>query len=132
MIKFYFIKCEYRVEEEDAVIYLWGRYINTKEKKLFKIIGFEPYFYVNENEEVPNIPQIRRVETGFKSLFGEFCKKIVCKIPEDIKELKKLFKKHYEADIPFTRRFLINKGIRRYFNVPESKTELHHTEVIGE
>lgn len=132
MIKFYFIKCEYRVEDEVPVIYLWGRKIDTQEKIMFKINGFEPYFYVLENEEVPNIPQIKRVESGFKSLFGEACKKIICKIPEDVKDLKKFFSKTFESDVPFTRRFIINKGIRRYFIVPDNKIELNHAEIIGE
>ena len=132
MAKYYFIKCEYRVEDEVPVIYLWGRHIDTQEKVLFKIFGFEPYFYVLESETVPSIPQIKRVQTGYKGLFGEKYKKIVVGIPEDVKDIKQNFVKTGEADIPFTRRALINLGIRRYFTVPDGKTELNYTEVIGE
>lgn len=132
MTKYYFIRCEYRVEDEVPVIYLWGRHIDTQEKVLFKIYGFEPYFYVIESESVPSIPQIKRVQTGFKGLFGEKYKKIVVGIPEDVKDIKQNFIKTGEADIPFTRRFLINRGIRRYFTIPDGKTELNYTEVVGE
>lgn len=132
LTKYYFIKCEYRVEEQEAVIFLFGRHIETQEKVMFKVLGFEPYFYVLENEPVPSIPQIKRVQSGFKGLFGEKYKKIVVGVPEDVKDIKQNFTKTGEADIPFTRRFLINLGIRRYFTVPDGKTELNYTEIVGE
>lgn len=132
MAKYYQIKCEYRVEEDQPVIYLWGRNLETFEKVLFRILGFEPYFYVDEAEEVPSIPQIKRVEHGFKGIYGDLYKKIVCATPDDVKDLRKIFSKTGEADIPFTRRFFINMGIRRYFIVPDGKTDLHYTEIKGE
>ena len=132
MTKYYFVKCEYRVEEEVPIIYLWGRNLETMEKTLFKILGFEPYFYVDEAETVPSIPQIKRVQSGFVGIFGEKYKKVVVGVPEDVKDIKQNFSKTGEADIPFTRRFLINLGIRRYFTVPDGKTELNYTEIIGE
>jgi DNA polymerase elongation subunit (family B) len=132
MTKYYFIKCEYRVEEDFPIIYLWGRNLETYEKVLFRVCGFEPYFYVLESEEVPKIPQIKKVISGFKSIFGEVCKKIIVGIPEDVKDLKSQFSKTFEGDIPFTRRFLINVGIRRYFIVQDGKLELNYTEIIGQ
>jgi DNA polymerase elongation subunit (family B) len=132
MTKFYFIKCEYRVEEEILVIYLWGRHTETMEKVMFKVSGLEPYFFVPESDKVPSIPQIKRVQSGFKSIFGEAVKKIVVDVPESVKDIKTQFSKHFEADIPYTRRALINLGIRRYFTVPDGKTELNYIEVVGE
>ena len=131
-MKFYFIKCEYRVEEELPIIYLFGRNLETQEKIMFRILGFEPYFYVLESALVPKIPQIKRVQSEFKSIFGEPCKKIICGIPEDVKDIREQFSKHFQADIPFTRLFLIVTGIRRYFTVPDGKTELNYTEIVGE
>lgn len=132
MTKYYFIKCEYRVEEEIPIIYLWGRNLDTQEKIMFRILGFEPYFYTLESEKVPSIPQIKRVQSGFKNIFGELCKKIICTVPEDVKDIRTQFNWTGEADVPFTRRALIDLGIRRYFTVPDGKTELNYTEVIGE
>ncbi len=132
MTKYYFIRCEYRVEDEEAVIFLFGRNLETQEKVMFKILGFSPYFYVLESDKVPSIPQIRGVQSGFKSIFGEACKKITVDVPETVKDIKTQFSKHFESDIPFTRRFLVNCGIRRYFTVPDGKTELNYTELIGE
>lgn len=132
MTKYYFIKCEYRTGEEVAIIYLWGRDILTQEKKLFKIVGFEPYFYVLSSENIPKIPQIKRTQKGFKSIFGEECTKIICDVPESVKDIKGQFSKTFEGDIKFTSRFLINTGIRRYFTIPDGKEELNWTEVKGE
>lgn len=132
MIKYYFVKCEYKVEEEVPIIYLFGRDLQTQEKKMFKVSEFSPYFYVLESEQVPKIPQIKRVQSGFKSIFGEPCKKIVVGIPDDIRDIKSNFSKTFESDVRYIPRFLINLGIRRYFSVPENKTELNYTEIIGE
>jgi len=132
MIKYYFIKCEYKIEEELPIIYLWGRNLESQEKVIFKVSGFEHYFYVPESAQVPKIPQIKRVQSGFKSIFGEPCKKIVVGIPDDIRDIKSNFSKTFEADLKYIPRFLINLGIRKYFSVPNDKTELKYTEIIGE
>jgi DNA polymerase elongation subunit (family B) len=131
-MKYYFIKCEYRISEELPEIYLFGRDLISKEKSMFKIVGFEPHFFVLESESVPKIPQIKRVQSGFKSIFGEPVKKIVVGIPEDVKDIKTQFSKHFQADIPFTRLFLVVTGIRRYFTIPDGKEELNWKEVMGE
>ena len=132
MTKYYFIRCEYKVEDEIPLIFLWGRNLETQEKILFMVSGFEPYFYILESEFVPKIPQIRKTISGFKSIFGEPCKKIIVGVPEDVKDIKGQFSKHFEADVSFTRRFLINTNIRRYFTVPDGKAEINYKEIIGE
>ena len=133
MVKYYQIRCEYRVESEiTPIIFLWGRKLDTLEKVLFRVTGFEPRFYVPEEEEVPQSIAIKRVVPGFKSIFGEPVKMIVTQIPEDVRELRKYFKKTFEADIPFTRNFLIETGIRRYFTIPDGRIEINYKEIIGE
>lgn len=118
--------------EVTPVIFLWGRRLDTQEKILFRVTGFEPRFYVPEEEEVPQSVAIKRVVSGFKSIFGEPVKMIVTQLPEDVRELRKYFKKTSEADIPFTRNFLIETGIRRYFTVPDGRTEINYKEIVGE
>lgn len=131
-MKYYFIRCEYKVENDTPVIFLWGRRLDTQEKILFRVTGFESRFYVPEDEEVPQSSAIKRVVSGFKSIFGEPVKMIVTQIPEDVKELRKFFRKTSEADIPFTRNFLIETGIRRYFTVPDGRQEVNYREIVGE
>jgi DNA polymerase elongation subunit (family B) len=120
------------MEDELPIIYLWGRDLISKEKFMFKILEFEPHFYILENEFVPKIPQIKRTQSGYKSIFGESLKKIVCINPDDIRSIKTQFSKHFEADVPFTRRFLVDSGIRRYFIIPNEKEELDWKEIKGE
>jgi DNA polymerase elongation subunit (family B) len=129
-MKYYFIKAEYKVENQETMIYLWGREIETLDKRMFKILGFKPRFYVLESEPVMKTSAIREVKSGFKSILGEPCKMIVVNIPSEVKELRKFFTKTFQADIPFTRVFLIELEIRTWFDVPD-KTELNYTELTG-
>lgn len=130
MTKYHFIKAEYKVENQESIIYLWGRDQETLEKKMFKVMGFKPRFYVLESEAVMKTTAIREVRSGFKSIFGDACKMVVVNIPSEVKELRKFFAKTFQADIPFTRVFLIELEIRTWFEAPD-KSELSYTEIKG-
>ncbi len=131
MTQYHFINIEYRTEFQEAVLLLWGRNIETLEKKVFKIIGFKPRFYVPEHEEVPQSIAILAINSGFKSIYNEPCKQIITQIPSDIPKLRQYFTKTYQADIPFTRTFLIESGILTKFTAPD-KDEIHCNEITGE
>ncbi len=132
MNKYHFIKCEYKLESQEPVIFLIGRNKDTLEKKIFRVIGFQPRFYVPENEPVPQSSKIIGIKSGFKSIFNEPCKQITVKIPSDVKELRAYFKKSFQADIPFTRLYLIESGIRTFFEVLDDMDEIHFSQVKGE
>ena len=70
--------------------------------------GFRPYLYVDENVDVPSDYRITSVETGHKTLFGDKVKKIFVKQSRDVVGVRELFEKHYEADILFTQRYIID------------------------
>lgn len=131
MVRFHFIKCEYKIEDSLPVIYLIGRNVNTLEKKMFKVEGFRPYFYALIDEQIPQSDRILEVKSGFKSIFGKPLKQVITKLPSDVRDLRKYFSWTGEADIPFTRRFLIDLNIKTFFEAPD-KDEIHYTEVIGE
>jgi DNA polymerase I len=99
---------EYEIIGEKPIIHTWYR--DKQGNKIHNIVkDFLPYFYVEESENVPNNPSIVKVESGnFTSIFGEKLKKIYVKVPNDVKLLRSLFKKTYEADILFTNRYLID------------------------
>lgn len=70
------------------------------DKKKITISDFRPYFYVpSDNGE-------------YVSIFGEKLQKIYASDPSDVPRMRENYQKHYEADIPYTRRFLIDKDIR--------------------
>ena len=89
MQKYYFIKIEYEIESGEPILFLWGRTLDTLEKKLFRVIGFRPRFYVLQDKPIPSSQSIVEVVLGYKSIFNEKCKCIYTKLPSDVKELKK-------------------------------------------
>jgi len=68
---------------------------NEMKLHVHKIDGFFPYFYEKD------------ISGSYKSFKGESLKKIIVSMPQDIK--RKRSKQAFEADILFTRRFLIDK-----------------------
>lgn len=72
-----------------------------------------PYFYVPE-DEAADTPLIVDGEFGFTSIFGEPVRKVYTANPSDVPLAREKFTRHYEADIPYARRYLIDKRIRAY------------------
>ena len=90
------------IHRKGPIINLYGRASQTQKNKL--VIAFRPYFYVPGRDE-----------NNLKDIFGKPVRKIYAKDPSDVPDMRRLYEKHYEADIPYTRRFLIDKGIKAYF-----------------
>ena len=71
---------------------------------------FKPYFYVPVEESVPKDPRITGTEEGeFYSIFGGKVKKLYTQLPSQVKEVRELFTKTFEADILFPTRYTIDK-----------------------
>ena len=79
------------------------------EKEIKKVSDFRPYFYVPEDESIPDNNSITGVETGHMSITGKPVKKIFVKKSVDVPKLREKFSKHYEADIQFTQRYIIDE-----------------------
>jgi DNA polymerase elongation subunit (family B) len=130
MTLYHFINIEYKTEFNEAILFLWGRNTETLEKKMFRVLGFKPRFYVPESEEVPQSSAITSIKSGYKSIHGEPFKQLTTQIPSDIPKLRQYFTKTCQSDIPFTRTFLIESGILTKFEAPD-KEEVQYTEIIG-
>ncbi|MCF7861817.1 DNA-directed DNA polymerase [Candidatus Woesearchaeota archaeon] len=126
-IQFYPIDIEYIVEDDNPVIVLWGKQDNG-ERLGVHVNSDNPYFYVktkrrdlleiskNMNDREIKPLAIEKVERKHNnkmiSLF-----KVSVKIPADVPILRDAYKeidgidKVYEADILYTRRFLIDNSI---------------------
>ena len=87
----------------------------TGKKKRVIATGFRYYFFVPENQPVPDDPSVVGIEHGFESIEGVSLKKIIMKTPADVKRFRNNFQECYEADIPSPRRFLIDTRIRNGF-----------------
>lgn len=104
---------EYTIKDDKPTIHIFVTNSNgIREHKVVE--NFEPYFYVNYDEQVPQNDRIKRVELEhemygpYKSIFGTQVKKVFTKLPSDVKDLRGLFKKTYEDDILFPTRYTID------------------------
>jgi len=140
------MQVDYTVEgygdEEYPIVHLFGR---TRENDLehVKVLGFRPYFYAPANtvdeEALEGHDRITGWEdTGddgepYESIRGERLVKIFGQTPRDVGQMRDEFE-HYEADILFPNRLLIDKDIRSGVRVPERRADdgsllVPHTEL---
>ncbi|SEQ52838.1 DNA-directed DNA polymerase [Natrinema salaciae] len=118
-------------DEERPIMHVFGR---TSEGELehVQVVGFRPYFYApTETLERPPEEQYDRLtgsrEYGsdgepYESIRGEKLTRIFGQTPRDVGQVRDDFE-HYEADILFPNRFLIDKDIRSGIRVPERRAE---------
>jgi len=79
-------------------------------KKSYKIVkDFRPRFFVPESDPVPEDRRITGVKSGYKDIDNNPVKKIYTQKSVHVPELRDRFSKHYEADILFTHRYIINR-----------------------
>jgi DNA polymerase I len=117
---------EYTIIDDEPWIHVFGRDENKRLRRI-DVFGFEPYFYVREDEKVEDEGRIKRIENGYKGIDGANLKKIIVKRPSDVRDLRGRFSKSYEADILFTQRFLIDVEIRSSLIAPREK--VHYSEL---
>jgi len=84
------------IEASGSDIVYWGR---DSEKDVYKKIvkDFRPYFYVSD------------ALGTFTSCFGEKLKKIFTRLPGDVPKRRLMYDRHFEADILYKIRFLVDK-----------------------
>lgn len=90
-----------------------------------------PYFYIPEEEfdsELKNEGKVTGTETGFESIQGENLIRIYTRIPGDVPDLREDYN-HYEADILFPNRFLIDTDIRNGIEIPSEHATDEPTEI---
>ena len=79
------------------------------EKKIERISTFLPYFYAPSSDPIPDDIRIIKTEDGFKAIDGTSVRKIFTKLSSDVPKVRERFSKHYEADIMFPHRYIIDK-----------------------
>ena len=110
------VNSSYELINDSPKISLFGRLENGKSFKTTH--DFEPYFFICERDlkKASGIVPIRSEKTTFKNFQNDVVVKVILKIPNEVNVLRRLFEENdiacYEADIPFTRRFLIDKKIQ--------------------
>ena len=145
------MQVDYTVEgsgaDEYPVIHVFGR---TPEKRLVhvEVFEFQPYFYaptadctagrLEEYDRIVGWEETDENGNPYESIRGERLTKIYGQTPRDVGQIRDEFD-HYEADILFPNRFLIDKDITSGIHVPLRETDsgennrqtlrVHHGEV---
>ena len=115
---------EYSRTPEGPVIHIFGRDGEGKSVTI-DVTGFRPYFYVPA-DQAGTIPASSHVtlETGtsYRSIRGEPLRRLFTLNPGDVREERERFK-HYEADIPFATRFMIDTGLTGGVSAPSTDVD---------
>lgn len=98
---------ETKQTEKNTHLYIFSRDKDGK-KHMSIEKKFRPYFYVDADVVIPDDYRITDVETGHINLLNEPVKKVFIQRSKDVVSVRSLFKKHYEADILFTQRYIID------------------------
>lgn len=121
-MRYHFVKCEQQVNGVPiANIFARGedgKRINIRRSDL------PVYFYSPEYPQLPDphlATKIKSVKSGYKSIFGRELFKVEVVEPNDIYNIKKLMKGLHESDIPWTKKVMIDLGIKDGFEY-DSKT----------
>ncbi|WP_050048051.1 DNA-directed DNA polymerase [Halanaeroarchaeum sulfurireducens] len=122
-------------DRERPVIHVFGRTADDEAKHV-RVHGFRPYFYAPTDsitEEDLSREGLTGSEEGYESIRGKPLTKIYGRTPRDVGNVRDYFE-HYEADILFPNRFLIDKDITTGIRVPDRRADdgavyAHHAEV---
>jgi DNA polymerase I len=122
---------EYSNSPDGPVIHIFGRDVNGKAVRL-DVTGFKPYFYVpaEQAESIPLPPQAT-LETGttYRSIRGEQLRRLITQRPGDVREVRERYR-HFEADIPFATRFMIDSGLTGGVSAPQESVDYREIAAI--
>tara|TARA_R110000851_G_scaffold294881_1_gene449678 strand:- start:8902 stop:10629 length:1728 start_codon:yes stop_codon:yes gene_type:complete len=103
------------ISYNDSNIYLaWRDETGTK---FSNTVPFRPYFFVKENSREPQTYQpskylTREIEYergDWVNLEGDSLKKVYAELPQDLRNLKSMFRETYEADVSLTYRYCVDR-----------------------
>lgn len=104
---------EYANTPDGPVVYIFGRDPSGTAHQV-EVTGFRPYFYATR-EKADSMPPHPKTEVDatatYTSIRGETLRRIYTSSPGDVREVRDYYEPHYEADIPFATRYLIDRGL---------------------
>lgn len=123
---------EYSSGPEGPVIHLYGRERDGTAREI-QVTGFQPYLYVSADQagRTPPPGVIRIDTTPYLTIHGEAVRRLYTHRPTDVREVRNDYR-HFEADIPFATRFMIDRGITAGVRVPVGSSPVPFSEVIPE
>ncbi len=120
-------------DDEYPVVHVFGRTPGPDHTlEHVKVLGFRPYFYVptdtldedalERHDRITGWEETDEDGAPYESIRGERLTKIFGQTPRDVGQMRDEFD-HYEADILFPNRLLIDKDIRSGIRVPERRAD---------
>jgi DNA polymerase, archaea type len=104
---------EYSSVPKGAVLHIFGRDEDGNAYKI-DVSGYRPYFYA-PLQQADMLPAIGGshvdVEKIYKTIKGQELRKIYVIHPNDIRDIRSRYQ-HFEADIPFGTKFMLDYGIK--------------------
>jgi DNA polymerase I len=110
---------EYSTQGSETIIHLFGRKKSGNAHHV-QITGFQPYFYVLKSQLKPQDlpPQVVKIDPAvWHTIRGEEVCRLYTARPTDVRDIRHLFT-HFEADIPFATRFVIDQNITSGVLIP--------------
>ncbi|MBN1166413.1 MAG: DNA polymerase [Methanospirillaceae archaeon] len=111
---------EYSGSGDGTIIHIFGRTRDGTAKHV-QVSGFRPYFYVLAKQAEGTLPSLiaERDPATYRSIKGDQVKRLYTHRPMDVREARADFT-HFEADIPFATRYMIDTGITAGALIPVS------------
>jgi DNA polymerase I len=117
---------EYSNSPDGPVINIFGRDAKGKAVRL-DVTGFRPYFYVPAGQAEGGAfpaPVTLETGTGYRSIRGEPLRRLYTQRPGDVRDVRERYR-HFEADIPFATRFMIDTGLTGGVVAPDTMADFH-------
>ncbi|MDD1690163.1 MAG: DNA-directed DNA polymerase [Methanoregula sp.] len=122
---------EYSNSPEGPVIHIFGRDPQGKAVRL-DVTGFKPYFYVPADQaESVALPPQATLETGtsYRSIRNEPLRRLYTNRPGDVRDVRERYR-HFEADIPFATRFMIDTGLTGGVSALNETVDYHNITAV--
>ncbi len=121
---------EYSIGPDIPVIHVFGRDASGRAVRV-DVTGFRPYFYAPADQvDGKPLPQDVDVEPGttYRSIQGDALRRLYTRRPGDVRDVRDRYL-HYEADIPFATRFMIDCGLTGGMELPAGASVIDYREV---
>lgn len=122
------VSTEYTEQNDTPITHIFGRDANGKFHHV-EVEGHRPSFYIADDEHgrrVDNHYAVHHTEkydddgSRYTNLHGEALVRVYTYLPGQVADLRELFTDHYEADVFYTKRFLIDNEIHTGIEVDTS------------
>jgi len=132
MVSGFITNSKYSIKEGISYVHLFGRLENQKSFEI--ITKYRPYFFIKEKDRELIDANIKTEKSDLQTTNNEPIIRINTDNPKEVPELRNLLENMnipcFEADILFTRRFLIDKNILSIIEISGKEEQGEFTDVL--